>query len=95
MSAVLGSLLKAGAQKGPGAGCSRRREWQRQHRGGLSPRPGTAEVYVFPGARDGRLIADVVRLDKGHTEGLEPHITETLISMMAQAPGGKAKRAAR
>jgi hypothetical protein len=62
---------------------------------GLSPRPGTAEVYVFPGARDGRLIADVVRLDKGHTEGLEPHITETLISMMAQAPGGKAKRAAR
>ena len=37
---------------------------------GLKPRPGTAEVYVYPGAQGGRLIADVVRIDKGHTEGL-------------------------
>ena len=59
---------------------------------GLLPRPGTGRVYVFPGARDGRLIADVVRLDKGHTEGLEPNITEKLIAMMVAAPGGKAQR---
>ena len=58
---------------------------------GLQPRPGTAQVYVYPGARDGRVIADVVRLDKGHTEGLEPRITETLIRMMVDAPGGKAR----
>ena len=58
---------------------------------GLLPRPGTAEVYVYPNARDGRLIADVVRLDKGHTEGLEPHITEEIIKMMVSAPGGKAR----
>jgi len=60
---------------------------------GLLPRPGTAQVYVYPGARDGRLIADVVRLDKGHTEGLEPHITEKLVTMMVAAPGGKLQAA--
>ncbi len=59
---------------------------------GLLPRPGTAQVYVFPDARDGRLIADVVRLDKGHTEGLEPRITEALVKLMVAAPGGKAQR---
>ena len=58
---------------------------------GLLPRPGTAQVYVYPDARDGRLIADVVRLDKGHTEGLEPRITEELVKMMVGAPGGKAR----
>jgi pimeloyl-ACP methyl ester carboxylesterase len=57
---------------------------------GLLPRPGTAQVYVFEGARDGRVIADVVRLDKGHTEGLEPHVTEKLVELMVSAPGGKA-----
>ena len=56
---------------------------------GLSPRPGTAQVYLYPNARDGRVIADVVRLDKGHTEGLEPRITEELIKMIVAAPGGK------
>ncbi len=61
---------------------------------GLSPRPGTARVYVYPNARDGRLIADVVRLDKGHTEGLEPRITEELIKMVVAAPGGKAQKLA-
>jgi hypothetical protein len=54
---------------------------------GLLPRPGTAQVYVYPGARDGRVIADVVRLDKGHTEGLEPKITEKIIELMVSAPG--------
>jgi hypothetical protein len=56
---------------------------------GREARPGTAEVYVFPNARGGRIIADVVRLDKGHTEGYEPKITEELIKMMVAAPGGK------
>ena len=58
---------------------------------GLLPRPGTAEVYVYPNARDRRVIADVVRLDKGHTEGLEPRVTEELIKMMVGAQGGKAR----
>lgn len=53
---------------------------------GRQPRPGRAEVYVFPGARDGRVIADVVRIDKGHTEGLEPNITRTLLELMVGAP---------
>ncbi len=57
---------------------------------GLLPRPGTAEVFVFENARDGRVIADVVRLDKGHTEGLEPRITEKLVELIVSAPGGKA-----
>jgi hypothetical protein len=56
---------------------------------GREARPGTAQIYVFPNARGGRVIADVVRLDKGHTEGLEPKITEELIKMMVSAPGGK------
>ncbi len=56
---------------------------------GRKPAPGTAQVYVFPNAKDGRVIADVVRVDKGHTEGLEPRITEELIKLMVLAPGGK------
>lgn len=58
---------------------------------GRKPAPGTAKVFVYPNARDGRVIADVVRLDKGHTEGLEPRITEELIRLMVSAPGGKAR----
>lgn len=42
----------------------------------------TAEVYVYPNCRDNRLVADVLRMDKGHTEGLEPQVTEALIRMM-------------
>jgi pimeloyl-ACP methyl ester carboxylesterase len=61
---------------------------------GLKPRPGVAEVWVYPDAREGRVIADVVRLDKGHTEGLEPRVTEELIRLMVSAPGGKAQRLA-
>ncbi len=62
---------------------------------GLRPRPGVARVYVYPGARGGRLIADVVRVDKGHTEGLEPRVTEKLVTMMVAAPGGKLRAAGR
>ncbi|HKI73395.1 MAG TPA: alpha/beta fold hydrolase [Pseudomonadales bacterium] len=56
---------------------------------GLKPAPGTAEIYVYPNARDGRVIADVVRLNKGHTEGLEPKVTEAIIELLVQEPGGK------
>ena len=34
-------------------------------------------------------MADVVRKDKGHTEGLEPKVTEAIVAMMVAAPGGK------
>lgn len=57
---------------------------------GLAARPGTARIYVYPNAREGRVIADVVRLDKGHTEGLEPKITQEIIKLIRSAPGGKA-----
>jgi hypothetical protein len=56
---------------------------------GLAARPGTAHVYVYPNCEAGRLVADVLRLAKGHTEGLEPRVTRTLVAMMAAAPGGK------
>jgi pimeloyl-ACP methyl ester carboxylesterase len=61
---------------------------------GLKPGPGSAQVWVYPGARGGRVIADVVRLGKGHTEGLEPKVTEALIQLLVSAPGGKARQAA-
>jgi hypothetical protein len=35
------------------------------------------------------VIADVVRLDKGHTEGLEPNVTRRLLEVLVSAPGGK------
>ena len=35
------------------------------------------------------MVADVVRLEKGHTEGLEPVVTEELIKLMLSAKGGK------
>jgi pimeloyl-ACP methyl ester carboxylesterase len=58
---------------------------------GRKPGPGTAKIYVYPNASGGQVIADVVRLDKGHTEGLEPCITEALIRLVVAAPGGKAR----
>ena len=60
---------------------------------GLLPRPGTAELFVYPGCDNGRVVADVRRIDKGHTEGLEPNITEALVALMVAAPGGKISRA--
>ncbi len=61
---------------------------------GLKPRPGTSQMWIYPNARDGKVIADVVRIDKGHTEGLEPKITELLVRMIAEAPAGKVAAAA-
>jgi hypothetical protein len=56
---------------------------------GREARPGTAHVFVYPNCGGGRIVADVLRMDKGHTEGLEPRVTETLIEMIVAAPGGK------
>lgn len=61
---------------------------------GRTARPGTAQVYTYADCEGGRLVADVIRLDKGHTEGLEPRVTEHLIQMMTSAPGGKLNRQA-
>ena len=72
--------------------------WDYQRQGypvwGMKARPGKAEVWVYPGCKDGRLVADVERLDKGHTEGLEPKVTEELVRLMVDAPGGKIAKAA-
>jgi pimeloyl-ACP methyl ester carboxylesterase len=62
---------------------------------GLLPRPGTAKVFVYPKCQDGRVVADVVRIDKGHTEGLEPRITEELVRLMLSARGGKIQKSAK
>jgi pimeloyl-ACP methyl ester carboxylesterase len=62
---------------------------------GFKPGPGTAQVYVYPGARDGRVIADIVRLNKGHTEGLEPKVMEEIIKLIAKEPGGKVRAMAK
>ena len=56
---------------------------------GLLPRPGKAEILSYQNCRDKRVVADVVRIDKGHTEGLEPKITEELVKLMLSARGGK------
>ena len=42
-----------------------------------------------PHARDGKVIADVVRMDKGHTGGPEPNVTRMLFEMVIGAAGGK------
>src|SRR5262245_581416 len=60
---------------------------------GLLPAPGKAQVFVHPDCKDGRVVADVVRLEKGHTEGLEPRVTEELIKLMLSAKGGKLQQA--
>ncbi len=52
---------------------------------GLAPGPGTARVYVYPGCKDGHVVADVVRMGKGHTEGLEPNVTEEIVKLMVLA----------
>src|SRR5262245_56566675 len=56
---------------------------------GTTARPGTSQVYEFPGCKDGRVVVDVIRMNKGHTEGLEPNITETIVRYMLEARGGK------
>ena len=62
---------------------------------GRAARPGRAQVFVWSGCRDGRLVADVVRIDKGHTEGLEPRVTEALVRLMQSAPSRRDARVRR
>lgn len=56
---------------------------------GRYPKSGRAEVYTYPNCRDGRVIADVVKLQKGHTEGYEPNVTDKVIELALSAKGGK------
>src|SRR5580658_9204641 len=56
---------------------------------GHYPRSGRAKVYQFPSCADGRVVADVVRIGKGHTEGYEPNITDAIIALALSAKGGK------
>jgi len=53
------------------------------------PRSGRAEVYTYPNCDDGRVIADVVKLFKGHTEGYEPNVTDKIMELATSAAGGK------
>lgn len=56
---------------------------------GMAARPGTTVEYNYPNCDDGRVIADVIRIDKGHTEGLEPLVTQRILELMTSAKGGK------
>jgi hypothetical protein len=56
---------------------------------GTTARPGTAQVYTFDNCKDGRVVADVIRMEKGHTEGLEPNVTQKILDLMMSAKGGK------
>jgi hypothetical protein len=56
---------------------------------GHYPKSGRALVYQFPNSKDGRVIADIVKLQKGHTEGYEPNVTDKIIELAVSAKGGK------
>lgn len=56
---------------------------------GMAARSGTAEEFNYSNCNDGRVVADLVRIDKGHTEGLEPKVTERIVELMVSAKGGK------
>ncbi len=59
-----------------------------RRRGGFCRGRGRQRSCHFAIARR-RVVADVVRIDKGHTEGLEPKVTEELVKLMLSARGGK------
>lgn len=52
---------------------------------GNKPAPGVAKLYDYPKCADGRLVMDIVRMGKGHTEGLEPKITEEIVKLVVKA----------
>ena len=56
---------------------------------GHYPKSGRTLVYDFPHCKDGRIVADFVKLQKGHTEGYEPNVTDAIIGMAVKAKGGK------
>ena len=58
---------------------------------GHYPRSGRAKVYEYPNCKDGRAVADIVKLKKGHTEGYEPNVTDKMIEIALKAKGGKIK----
>ncbi|MEI7932987.1 MAG: hypothetical protein WCI21_08035, partial [Alphaproteobacteria bacterium] len=60
---------------------------------GRFARPGTARVWTYPACKDGKVVADVIRLDKGHTEGYEPKILDRILGLMVSAKGGKLQSA--
>jgi pimeloyl-ACP methyl ester carboxylesterase len=59
---------------------------------GLQARPGIARLYLYPNCESGRIVADIVRREKGHTEGLEPHVAEQIVKLMIAAGGGSKRR---
>lgn len=59
---------------------------------GREARPGRAMQYIYPRCSGGMVVADVLRMDKGHTEGLEPVVTRRLLEMMMAAPAGKIRQ---
>ena len=56
---------------------------------GSQPRPGHGPGLRVPQCQRRPSHRRRGRLDKGHTEGLEPRITEELVKLMVSAPGGK------
>jgi hypothetical protein len=56
---------------------------------GTTARPGSAQIFEFTDCKDDRVVVDVVRINKGHTEGLEPMVTEEIVKTMLSAKGGK------
>ena len=52
---------------------------------GLDPGPGRAAFYLYPGCDDGRIVADVIRMGKGHTEGFEPRVTQAILELLLAA----------
>ena len=58
---------------------------------GHYPRSGRAQEFVWPGCRDGRVVADFVKLGKGHTEGYEPNVTDEIMRLAVSTAGGKIK----
>jgi hypothetical protein len=56
---------------------------------GRYPKSGRALIYEFPNCKDGRIVVDVVKMQKGHTEGYEPNITDKIVELAVSAKGGK------
>jgi hypothetical protein len=72
----------------PGYAYDSRRQDPGTQSWGLLPRPGVTEWQLYPGCDGGRVVADLIRIDKGHTEGLEENVVEQIVQlMMAAGPG--------
>jgi len=49
---------------------------------GGEPAPGEATFHQYRDCRDGRVVAEFVRQEKGHTEGHEANVTERILQLM-------------